>query len=66
MTLIGSEDARQRAQSLIEELLTERNNTYENVEYTRKTEPEPEKKSEIDWATFDWGKANQEYVCFTR
>jgi len=32
----------------------------------RKTEPKPEPKQEIDWSTFDWGKANEEYVCFAR
>lgn len=64
MTLIGTDDAQQRAKSLIEELLIDRSSMQENVEYTRRAADKPEQKEEIDWANFDWSKANEEYVCF--
>lgn len=61
VTLIGTDDAKQRAKSLIEELLIDRGSTLENAQSTRKAAPEPEEKPEIDWENFDWGKANEEY-----
>ncbi|XP_018359802.1 PREDICTED: probable ATP-dependent RNA helicase DDX43 isoform X1 [Trachymyrmex cornetzi] len=70
VTLTGTDDAQQRAKSLIEDLLTERggtergvterSNTYEN-ECAQKPTFQPEEKEEIDWANFDWNKANEEY-----
>lgn len=75
VTLTGTDDAQQRAKNLIKELLTERggtergvterSNTHEN-ESVQKTTSQPEEKEDIDWANFDWNKANEEYVCFTR
>ncbi|KYM82907.1 putative ATP-dependent RNA helicase DDX43 [Atta colombica] len=74
VTLTGTDNAQQRAKSLIEELLTERggtersgtkrgiterSNTHEN-ESVQKTS-QPEEKEDIDWANFDWNKANEEY-----
>lgn len=65
MTLTGSDEAQQRAKSLIEELLTEKINTQEYVRSAQtETKPESSEKQEIDWANFDWVKANEEYVCF--
>lgn len=64
MTLTGTEDAQQRAKSLIEELLIDKSCMQENVESVRNIASEPEQKQEIDWTNFDWGKANEEYVCF--
>ncbi|TGZ47066.1 probable ATP-dependent RNA helicase DDX43 isoform X1 [Temnothorax longispinosus] len=64
VTLTGSDDAQQRAKSLIEELLTERSNMQERVESTRRPAPMsamPEQNQEVDWANFDWTKANEEY-----
>ncbi|KYN40574.1 putative ATP-dependent RNA helicase DDX43 [Trachymyrmex septentrionalis] len=64
VTLTGTDNAQQRAKSLIEELLierggTERNNTHENESAQKISQPE--EKEEIDWANFDWNKANEEY-----
>lgn len=64
MTLTGSDEAQQRAKSLIEELLTEKSNTQEYGSAQRNTVAESSQKEEIDWANFDWTKANEEYVCF--
>ncbi|XP_011637060.1 probable ATP-dependent RNA helicase DDX43 [Pogonomyrmex barbatus] len=55
--LTGTDEARQRAKSLIEELF---DNVQENTEIAQRMKPE-EKKEEIDWRNFDWGKANEEY-----
>lgn len=64
MQLIGTDEAQQRAKSLIEELLTDRNKGFQTVEPTQKMQDEPAKqeKEEIDFTTFDWTKANEEYV----
>lgn len=65
MTLIGSDEAQQRAKSLIEELLTEKSNIHLPKKSTKmETKPESSETQEIDWANFDWTKANEEYVCF--
>lgn len=65
MTLIGTDEAQQRAKSLIEELLIDRNISHQNVESDQRRETDFEqKKQEIDWNSFDWVKANEEYVCF--
>lgn len=66
MTLTGSDEAQQRAKSLIEELLTDRSYTQGNVRSAHRIEAQPEQVQDIDWSNFDWSKANEEYVCFTR
>ncbi|KAG5339518.1 DDX43 helicase, partial [Acromyrmex charruanus] len=43
-----------------ERSVTERSNTHEN-ESAQKTTSQPEEKEDIDWANFDWNKANEEY-----
>ncbi|KAL0129589.1 hypothetical protein PUN28_001690 [Cardiocondyla obscurior] len=57
VTLIGPDEAQQRAKSLIEELL---NNKYNKQEDVHSTQAMSEKK-DIDWTNFDWTKANSEY-----
>lgn len=67
MTLIGTDEAQQRAKSLIEELLIDRSISHQGIESNQKRETNfGEKKEEIDWNNFDWVKANEEYVCFAR
>ncbi|XP_012540510.1 probable ATP-dependent RNA helicase DDX43 [Monomorium pharaonis] len=60
VTLIGTDDAQQQAKSLIEELLIDRGSMQEN-EFMRRETDKPDEKNEIDWANFDWSKANEEY-----
>lgn len=65
MTLIGTDEAQQRAKNLIEELLIDRSISHQSIESDQKKETNFEqKKEEIDWTNFDWVKANEEYVHF--
>lgn len=64
MKLIGTNEAKQRAKSLIEELLIDRNMSQYGGGFDQRKETDVEKKDNIDWDTFDWSKANEEYVCF--
>lgn len=67
MTLTGSTEAQQRAKNLIEELLTEKSTQeYGGSAQRIETMPESSQKQEIDWANFDWTKANEEYVYFAQ
>lgn len=64
MSLIGTDEAQQRAKNLIEELLIDRNISHQSIESDQRRETNEQKKEEIDWANFDWVKANEEYVHF--
>lgn len=64
MTLIGTDEAQQRAKSLIEELLIDRSIPHQSAESDQKKINFGQKKEEIDWNNFDWVKANDDYVCF--
>lgn len=64
MTLIGTDEAQQRAKSLIEELLIDRSISHQSAESDQKKTNFGQKKEEIDWNNFDWVKANDDYVCF--
>ncbi|XP_070158975.1 probable ATP-dependent RNA helicase DDX43 [Polyergus mexicanus] len=62
VTLIGTDEAQQRAKSLIEELLIDRSISHQGIESNQKRETNfGKKKEEIDWNNFDWVKANEEY-----
>lgn len=65
MRLSGTDEAQQRAKSLIEELFADRNNAFQSVNPVQKVEEEPaknEQPEQIDFTQFDWTKANEEYV----
>ncbi|KMQ88194.1 putative atp-dependent rna helicase ddx43-like protein [Lasius niger] len=61
VTLIGTDEAQQRAKSLIEELLIDRSISHQSAESDQKKTNFGQKKEEIDWNNFDWVKANDDY-----
>lgn len=61
MTITGTDEEQKRAWNLIKELLGEETSS-QDVGHMQETED----KSDIDFANFDWTKANQECVCITR
>ncbi|XP_029178271.1 probable ATP-dependent RNA helicase DDX43 [Nylanderia fulva] len=62
VTLIGTDEAQQRAKNLIEELLIDRSTSHQSTTFGQNSETNSEQKNEeIDWNNFDWTKANDEY-----
>lgn len=61
VTLIGTDEAQQRAKNLIEELLIDRSISHQSTESGQSSETNSEQKKEIDWDNFNWTKANDEY-----
>ncbi|XP_015607166.1 probable ATP-dependent RNA helicase DDX43 [Cephus cinctus] len=62
VTLVGSEEAQQRAKEEIEKILKDRNR---GPVTSKSNEPETP-KADIDFSTFDWSKANEQYDEFLK